>query len=106
MLIAYIHLSKRSSFNCETKTNESINFNEKQRAIHIDHSTNREEASLSLMIMHNMSRDDTSPMALRHLKSKDKVSNPQQVIQNESFYHSTKVLLQAFMATTYDSLLF
>ena len=33
--------------------------NEKQRAILIDRSPNREEASQSLMIMHDMSRDKT-----------------------------------------------
>ena len=31
---------------------------------------------------------------------------PQQVIQSESFYHSTKAPLQVFMATTHDSVLF
>ena len=31
---------------------------------------------------------------------------PQQVIQSESFYHSTKAPLQVFMATSHDSLLY
>ena len=68
--------------------------NEKQRAILIDRSPNREEASRSLKIMHNMSRDETRvPLHLEAKLSNTKNVNnstPDYLMDGDRFCGSSK----------------